>query len=194
METQQDQMTAEQSMKIIHEMINKARFNFSRGSFYFILWGFLLIGAGVYEFVMNKVIDSDLAYTAWPVIGVIGGILSFVYGARSGRGEPLSHLDRVYSGIWITYLATLVLFITGSVSQGVNPGGYIMVLTGLPTFLTGFVLRFRPLIYGGVGFWALGFMSLFIFDEYRSLIFAVSIAQGYLIPGFLMRNLKEDHV
>ncbi len=187
-------MSADQSMQIIKEMINKARFNFSRASFYFILWGTLLIGAALFEFYMGHIVESQWAYVAWPVVGMMGGIASFVFGARSERKEALTHLDRVYAGIWITYFATLALFLIGSVSQHINPGSQVMVLTGFPTFLTGFVLRFRPLIIGGCGFWVLGFASLFILKDYGSLIFAVSIVQGYLIPGLLMRNIKRDHV
>ena len=187
-------MTKEQSLQIIHDMINKARFNFSRASFHFILWGILLVGAALYEFFASNVFEGSMPFIAWPIVGVLGGILSSVYGARSARGESMTHLDRVYSGIWITFFATLILLLVGFVSQKENPGSFIMILTGLPTFLTGFVLRFRPLIYGGVGFWMLGFASLYVFREYSSLIFAVSMIQGYLVPGFLMKTLRTSHV
>lgn len=194
MNSTEEQMTTDQSFKIIHEMINKARFNFSKGSFYFILWGFLLVGAAVYEYYFDRILHSEWAWAAWPVVGILGGIVSGIYGARSSKGEPLTHLSKIYSGIWVTYFATLALFIIGIVSNGVNPGSYIMILTGFPTFLTGLVLKYKPLQIGGVGFWVLGFLSIYLFEEYRSLIFALSIFQGYLIPGFMMRQIQRDHV
>ncbi len=40
--------------------------------------------------------------------------------------------------------------------------GSIIVLTGLPTFLTGQLIRFRPLILGGILFWVLGAISYFV--------------------------------
>lgn len=190
MTSNQEQMTEEQGMKIIHDMINKARFNFGKASFHFILWGFLLVAAAIYEYCILHYGQSKWAFVSWPVVGIVGGIASAVYGVCSGKGEPMTHLDRIYAGIWITYFATLFLFIVAAVEQEMNPGSYIMILTGLPTFLTGFVLRFRPLKIGGIGFWVLGFVSLTLFSDYSSLIFALSMVQGYLVPGFLMRNLK----
>ena len=186
---QETTMTKEQSLALITEMINKARFNFSRGSFYFILWGVLLFLSAVYEYTADRVLDLPMPWIAWPIVGVIGGILSAVYSSRVYKDEPSSHLDRVYSSIWMVYFVTLILLIVAWVSNRINPGSYIMIVTGFPTFLTGYVLRFKPLQWGGVIFWTLGLISLFLFDEYRSLIFGVAMLLGYVVPGVMMRKI-----
>lgn len=194
METQEHQMTAKQSLDIIQSMIDKARFNFARGSFYFILWGVLLIAAGISEFVLGRVLESYWAFIGWPIVGVLGGISSFVYGARTSKNDMINHLDRIYSSLWVSYFITLAIMIITMANNQQDPGGYVMIVTGLPTFLTGYILRFRPLMVGGVVFWVLGILSLYFLEEYRSLIFSFSVLLGYLVPGLMMKTIKREYV
>ncbi|MEQ9187423.1 MAG: hypothetical protein RLP15_06775 [Cryomorphaceae bacterium] len=187
----QDTMTNEQRLTLITDMINKARFNFSRGSFYFILWGVLLFGSAVYEYVAGQVLDLPMPWIAWPIVGILGGIFSAVYSRKEYSKEPATHLDRVYSSIWMVFFITLIILTVAWVTNRINPGSYIMIITGFPTFLTGYILRFKPLQWGGIVFWVLGFVSLYFMEEYTSLIFAFSMIVGYVIPGFMMRSMQS---
>jgi len=47
-------MEVNQSLQIIDEMVQRARFNFSKGSVFFIIWGVLLTIAGVGEFLLQQ--------------------------------------------------------------------------------------------------------------------------------------------
>ena len=80
--TTQDSMTNEQRLTLITDMINKARFNFSRGSFYFILWGVILFGAAVYEYLAGSVFDLSMPWIGWPIAGMLGGIFSALYSRK----------------------------------------------------------------------------------------------------------------
>ena len=185
------QMTNDQRLALITDMINKARFNFSRGSFYFILWGVLLFASAIYEYIADRLMDIPMPWIGWPIVGIVGGVLSALYSRRMYSDQPTTHLDRVYSAIWTVYFLTLVMLVIAWVSQRINPGSYILIVTGFPTFLTGYILKFKPLQWGGVIFWSLGLLSLFFLDEYRSLIFALAMIIGYVVPGLMMRNIKS---
>ncbi len=185
------EMNPEESLAIIHAMINKARFNFSRGSFYFITWGILLFIAAIFEYVAQQT-QIEMFYLGWPIAGMVGGIASGIYGSKSRAQGPNTHLDKVYSAIWTTYFFTLIMLITSMVVNKINPGPYILLITGLPTFLTGYILAFRPLKLGGILFWGAGLFSMFFFSEFTSLIFGAVMLGGYLVPGLLMRQMKEN--
>ena len=73
----------------------------------------------------------------------------------------------------------------------IDPSGYIMILTGLPTVLTGKLIKFNPLVLGGVAFWALGTLAVFFLPAYGDLLFIFSMIVGYLVPGFMMRAIKQ---
>ena len=125
---------------------------------------------------------------------VLGGIISGVHGAREGRRQgAMTWMDRVQMWLWGSYTVTLVLLIVAAVSWGRDPNPFVLLLTGLPTFVTGALIRFRPLMVGGVLFWAIGLVSLFALREYSSLVFAFAIVAGYVVPGILLKR-HEDGV
>ena len=183
---QEQTLETQESLQIIEEMIQRARFNFSQGSFYFIFWGLLLIGAALWQ----QFYPGDMSWIGWPIAGIIGGVGSGLYGARSDNSRRMMHLDKMYTAIWVVFFITIIFLIVGFVGKGINPNGYIMIIAGLPTLLTGLVLKFKPLQYGGVGFWILGIISIYFLEEWSSMIYAVSMLQGYLIPGFIMKGMK----
>jgi len=71
-------------------------------------------------------------------------------------------------------------------------GQYILMLAGFPTFVSGFVLKFRPLILGGLAFWILAVVAHFTGPDISGLCMPAAIVLGYLIPGHLLRR-KESH-
>lgn len=189
-----DTMTNEQRMALITDMINQARFNFSKGSFYFILWGAILFLAAIFEFIGSNTFGGNLPFMGWPAMGILGGIISAVYSSRQYRNDPMTHLDRVYSSIWLSFFIILVILVVVMVKAHIAPGSYILIITGFPTFLTGRVLKFKPLQWGGFAFWLIGLFSLFVLPEYKVLFFAGAMILGYLVPGLMMRNQKAEDV
>ena len=69
----------------------------------------------------------------------------------------------------------------------------IMGLYGLGTFISGGLLRFKPLIYGGVASFVLVVLTATIpalfADFQRALIMlGLSIVVSYLIPGYMLKR------
>ena len=185
---EESQLSAEQSLHIINEMVQRARFNLAQGAMYFIIWGILLSASALYEFIAGAILHQTTPWIGWPIAGVVGGLLSYWYGARKDAEQRTNHLDRIYSMIWVIFFITLIILIVALVRTRVEPGSYILIITGLPTYFTGRLLRFKPLQFGGVGFWVIGLFSLYFFEEYQSVFFALAMVQGYIIPGLWMMN------
>ena len=184
----ENQLTPAQSLDVINQMVAQAKRSFQRSNFFFLLWGVLLAVAGIADHYL-RANGFQTNGAVWGIASAIGGVVSAVYGYRQGKKQGVSTLmDRVQAAIWGTFAITMVLIIIGTVSQQINPNPYILLLTGLPTFATGALIRFRPLMFGGVVFWAFGILSFFFLHEYSSLVFAAAIVFGYLIPGLLLRK------
>ena len=62
-----------------------------------------------------------------------------------------------------------------------------LALYGMPTVISGSILRFRPLIVGGVTCWVLSILSPFVAYEYQLLLLAAAVVAGWIIPGYLLR-------
>lgn len=185
-------MSHEESLRIADEMIGVSRKGFLKQSFYFLLWGWLLILAGVSVFVLQQ-IDFAYPYIVWPLVGVIGGIVAGVHGKRASQNLPAATVaDMSIGAVWMGFGISLFLFIVALVMNGVSPDSIIILLTGLPTFATGMILKFRPLVLGGVLFWIIGFASFFIPAEFSSLAFSVAILLGYLLPGFALKSAERN--
>jgi hypothetical protein len=69
----------------------------------------------------------------------------------------------------------------------------VTVLTGLPTFATGAILRFKPLIIGGILFWCIGAAGFFVPGTEGALLYVGAMFFGYIVPGYLLKR-QEDAV
>ncbi|MBK7384139.1 MAG: hypothetical protein IPI81_12565 [Flavobacteriales bacterium] len=186
-------LTPEQSLKVIESMIGQAKKSFSRMSFYFLLWGVLLIVAMAATYLLRNGSEAFSQGASWGIAGLIGGILSSIHGAREGRRQPVNNpMDRVIGWIWGAFVITMMIVIAASVSNHQDPGGMITLLTGFATFLTGQIMRFKPLIIGGVLFWIAGLAMHFTNDPLTlTALYCGSMFFGYIIPGLMLKN-QED--
>jgi hypothetical protein len=186
-------LTPQESLRLIESMIGQARRNFSRMSFYFLLWGFLLIAAMVVTFLLRDSVSGWQHGAAWGVAGTLGGIISGVRGAREGRKELVSNpMDSTIGWLWSAFVITMILLIAFSVRSRVDATIAITMLTGLPTFITGQAMRFRPLVLGGVLFWLAGVAMLFVTDPQGVLvIYCSAMVLGYIVPGILLKRHED---
>ncbi|MBK8225929.1 MAG: hypothetical protein IPK70_01985 [Flavobacteriales bacterium] len=186
-------LTPEQSLKIIESMIGQAKRSFSRFSFYFLLWGVLLTGAMLATYLLADLDPAIRHGMPWGVAGIGGGIISSIHGARQGRQEPVSNpMDGVIGWLWSSFVITMIITIVVSVLDNRDPGAMVTLLTGIPTFMTGQILRFRPLIFGGLLFWAAG-IAMHFTDQAGLLtaLYCGAMGLGYIIPGILLKR-QED--
>jgi hypothetical protein len=191
MENDEKMMTGEESLKIITEMINKTKFNIRQGSFYLLFWGWLIFGCALAEYMLREFTDLK-SYYVWFMV-IPGVLVSLIYGFASGRKSIVrTYTGTIYMWAWIGFLfAAIVLFIVHSKTmETVAP--YILLLAGLPTFISGFLIKFRALIAGGIFFWIMALIIYFTGPSFSSLGTAFAMLIGYLIPGYLLK-IRVDH-
>lgn len=181
-------MTPEQSLRLIDATIREAKRSFHKVHFYFLLWGVLFALAGIASFALMRA-GVALHWLVWPAAGVVGGLVAGAHGARQGRQQGASTaMDRLQQWLWSAYVLTLVVLVVGAVMARLDPNAVVLVLTGLPTFVTGAMMRFRPLMLGGVLFWVTGALLFFTLQPYSSLVFSGAIVLGYIVPGFMLKQ------
>ena len=192
MESEEKLMTGEESLRIITTMINKTKIDLAQSSFHLLFWGWLIMVCSLSEYLLYRFTDFSNSWYVW--LFVIPGIfVSLIYGFTKGKKErAYTYATSVYVSLWIGFLiASLVLFVVHSGHMG-SFGKYILILAGFPTFVGGIVLKFRPLIYGGLSFWAFALISNFTAPEISGLCMPAAIITGYLIPGYLLKR-KSSH-
>jgi hypothetical protein len=192
MENEQKMMTGEESLRIITEMINKTKVSIRQGSFHLLFWGWLLTFCSLSDWLLARFSSYAHPYYVWFLV-IPGVFVSMIYGFINGRKEKVhTYANMLYMWTWIGFLITAtVLFIVQAKSmETITP--YILLLAGLPTFLSGFIIKFRPLIIGGICLWIIALLVNFAGPSLAPLGTPIAMVTGYLIPGYMLKN-KVDH-
>lgn len=181
------ELKPEESLRIITDMIAQARDNFQGFNFYFLLWGWVVAIANFGHFVLENYLQYPRPYLVW-IIAIPAYIITMIYGYRRGKEKiHLSHLDKVVSALWMSFgVSMLLLVIFGSVIRyNINP--VMLLMAAFATTTTGVIIRFRPLILGGISFWVTAAAAYLVEYKYQYPVGGLGIILGYLIPGYLLK-------
>ena len=192
MENEEKMMSGEESLRIITEMINKTKVSIRQGSFHLLFWGWLLIVCSLADWILTNYSSYAHPYYVWFLV-IPGAFVSMIYGFVNGRKEKVhTYANMLYMWTWIGFLiAATVLFIVQMKNmENVTP--YILLLAGYPTFLSGIIIKFRPLMAGGLCFWIIALIVHFAGPSLAPLGTPVAMLIGYLIPGYLLKY-KVSH-
>lgn len=190
------QFTEQQSLQVIHEMIENTKAKFRDNGFFYLLWGWLVLIASVSHFIMMN-LGYEYAWLPWPVMMFGGGIVSGIAGYRLGKKASVkTFFDTAIVSLW--YAFTITLFIV-LVASGVGRISWdtanvlIIALYGLGTFISGNMMKFKPLIWGGIFSWILAIVGLFLSSYYSLPLVAISIIVAYLIPGYMLKSRAKSN-
>ncbi len=183
-------METTKSLEIIEAMMSESRKSLHRNSFYFLLWGILLVPAGIAEYLFR---DMSFAWFVWPVVGVVGGIISMIYGNREAKRTGVqTSTDRITYFTWGAFLFGLAFSIVYAVSNNMMPHALILAFTAVATFISGGISKFQPFIWGGILIGIGAIICGFVLPgTYHPLVFSAAIFLGYVIPGLQLR--KKEH-
>jgi hypothetical protein len=191
MKTQSENLSAQQSLDIITGMIEQAKGSVQKNSFYFLLWGWVVVFANLGVYALIKFTDYPNPFIVWGIT-IPAAIISIIYGIRSGKeARVASHLEKISACIWIGFGITCFIFIAFGSKIGWQINPVITTMCATPTLVSGVIIRFKPLMYGSIALWALGIASFIVGTETQFLLSAVAITLGYLIPGYLLRSHEK---
>jgi hypothetical protein len=192
METKHDNLNPQQSLELITSMISQVKGNLRNVSFHFLLWGWVITfcNAGMYYFFKYTEYQR-YAPMVW-VLCIPAGIISMIYGARSEKkAGVVTHLDRISMWLWIGMAITISpAWIFGS-QTGWMVNAIVLMPVGMATFLSGIIIRFRPLVFGGILFWIAGVVCYIVGPVEQYLVGAVAMVFGYLVPGYLLKKSNQ---
>ncbi len=189
MEKEQKELSNKESLDIIVSMINQAQVNFRQSSFHLLLWGWIIFTASIGHFLLLKFTDMEHPEYAW-AITLPAMIVSIIYGTIIGKKAKLTtYADRLYMMVWMGFIISLTILLIFTDNKGMP---VILLFTGYATFMSGAILKFKPLIAGGILFWLFAILSFIIDNEYILLVNGISVLTGYLIPGYMLKYKVKD--
>jgi hypothetical protein len=190
------EMTQQESLMIIQQMIQTAKQEQKDDGRGWIIWGWMLFLASILT-VINSYYNWVNNFFFWNAIGLLTIPLMLVERflmKKTGKVKTYTAtlFEKLNTGFFIC-----ILFIIVSMNIGVSPVKGFALLIGLYGFwilIYGAALDFKPSIIAAYIVWAFGAIALFQIDfNTVMLLHAAAVLCGYIIPGHVanIRFKKE---
>ena len=196
------ELSNEQSMAIIRQMINQAKTNITDSGLSWLLWGTLLFLTSVSTYIFID-IGSRNIFLAWNIFGAVTIVLLTYDIFKPKKKLARTYVDDLLKMVdigFIISLFTIIFSINVAVKPSVGFGFFLMIFAFL-MLIKGGAIKSRSLIVGAAVNWV-GAIAIFISKEFKydMLIMAGAVLAGYIIPGILLwsqyrktKNIQSQH-
>lgn len=171
----ENNMTAQQSLGIITEMMNNSRRTILQNSAkHFILWGILLTVTSLVIYELWHITGSPIWNCAWFVMPLLGFPIVRILD-RKHSDVPQNVINKQLGLIWLTYcIFAVIISVIAMLAVPMNISLVIAVLLGFAECISGFLLKNWAITIGGFILGIGGAVATsMIYNEAQLLIFTL---------------------
>ena len=189
-------MSETESMQLITSMINKAKNRFSETGMWYLFWGWIVIFCCLSQFIALYFFENQNAYYIWYLTWV-APIYQVIYMRRSKKVKRVkTYTGEIIGFVWFVYVIciTLIIFLLIHIKaySGINPA--VLIMYGMPTFLSGIILKFKSLRIGAICCWILSILAVLVVYEFQLLLVALAVFLAWIVPGYLLKaKFKKEN-
>jgi ABC-type Mn2+/Zn2+ transport system permease subunit len=201
-------MTEQESLQLIGQMLHKAKNSFHDTGIGPMLWGTVIIFCSLVTY-WRIVWDKKLLFDVWllTLIAIVPQIWITIYEKKQRRAR--NYDDRTIDFVWLffgisifllSHINTvminklLVVFREYKTAIGNWPdfritsytSAMMLMLYGIPTITTGAIMRFKPMLWGGIIGWICCVISVYTSVDIDMLLTAFAALVMWLIPGIIL--------
>jgi len=189
MSRKEKELSPQESLELIASMIESAKESISDRSNFFLLWGWATMIGCLLQYYLFAVVHHPQHYLAW-LVTPVALLLHVVFIIKNERHERvktfINEANRyVWTIIGFAYLALAFVFLKVG-WQYCFP--FYILLYGLGTFISGSLLKFKPMKFGGAACLVLVVIAPHLNFALQILLSAFAILISYIIPGHLLRK------
>ena len=185
---QNKEMTAQESLQLISESLNKSRNDILRSSAkYFVLWGILLTATSLAIYLLWHFTGKPQWNFLWFAMPVIGYPLATLVG-KSNAPIPQNEVSKMLGGVWSVFgtfslaLSAIAVFVVP-----MHVTLIIVIILGLAECISGVMLKNWPIIIAGFLLGVGGaIFALLVKSEAQILIFTLG-GVLLLVTGIIMK-------
>ena len=182
------QLSNEKSLEIIHQMINQAKTNISDSGLSWLLWGTMLFLASLSTFFFIS-IGAENLFLGWNIFGAVTIVLLAYDVVKPKQKKVKAYVDDLMRMVDIGFFVCLfVIILSINISVSPNEGfGFMLMVFGFLMLIKGGFVKSKGLVIGAMVNWA-GAIAIFINKEFKydMLIMAAAVLIGYIIPGLIL--------
>jgi hypothetical protein len=203
-------ISEKESLQLITSMINKAKNSYHDTGQGAILWGSVIAVCSLVELAQmhyNFKLSVDIYWLSFIAI-----IPQIIFTIRQKKQRIVqSHDDVVMDYLWLGFGICIFLLVHANlgVFRSLNQFqhdyqelsgsrhqfrfsdhvlSYFLLLYGFPTFVTGAIMKFKPMLWGGIFCWICSAICIYTHMQIDLMLTALSAILAWLIPGILLRQ------
>lgn len=207
-----NELTEQQSLLLIQQMISTARNSYHGSGINPIMWGSIIAICSIVTYLRIE-FDFRLPFDIW-WLTIVALILQVFLAIRAGRKSKVkSYKEEALDFTWLGFGICIFLLVhvninasnaihefirayetaggTGSFSYSSFTSAHFLILYGLPTFITGGIMKFKPMLWGGVLCWVCSIICAYTNLKADMLLTAVSAIFAWLIPGIILMKSRK---
>ena len=182
------QLTEKESLELIASMINKAKNSCIDSGIGPLFWGVLIALCSIITWAQH-VFEFRLGFDIW-LLSLFALAPQIYFTARARKEKNfVSYDENMMNYVWGTFaICMFMLSFYVAKSHPQNSTALHMMLFGMPTFITGGVRKFVPMMIGGLICWVCSITSYYVDFANDMLLMTVSAVSAWLIPGIILRR------
>ncbi|MCU4165316.1 hypothetical protein [Carboxylicivirga caseinilyticus] len=199
-EENSNDLNEEQSLQVIRQMIEVSQKKLKSDGILFIVWGWIAV---FNYFALNYLVGIyNPGYTLMQVVRLLRIVLPFAglfyttYYMYQSRKKVKTYISTSLRYVWFGLLVSMVLInlIQFNVLHSISfelQHPIFMVLIAFAIVITGGILRYNVVIFGGIFFAAMAYVaSLYPLDK-QLMIEALGWLIAFVIPGHIMYSQRQ---
>lgn len=186
-------ITEQESLLIIQQMINKSKQQLHDRSKYFFMWGIAVFVCAIAQYIMLKMLMTH-TQRVWLLMPVLAMVHVIIASREIKKQKVVTHNNNAIRSLWLAL--GISFFILAIMAQKISFDmlPFLILFYGIGTFTTGRIIQFKPLVFGGLSCFILCIAVNYIDGAEKLLILALSVLVSYIIPAiFLKREFKNQH-
>lgn len=189
MNTDEKELSPQESLQLIASMIETTKHSISDKSHFFLIWGYATFIGSVVQYYLLAILHSPYHPLAW-LITPVAILLHVIFIFKEKKTSRVKTFINEATGyVWFIIMMSyfIFFFVFSKIGWQFCFPFYIM-LYGIGTYITGSLLKFKPLITGGFVCLFLAALAPYLHYDTQILLSAFAILISYIIPGHLLRN------
>ena len=188
-ENEKASLSEKESLLLISNMISQAKNQYYESGLGALLWGFTNLICFVLAWLDVSVKGFHLPFNPFYLM-IITFILQFYFDRREKKyRSTTTYKDEAHKYVWVAFgISVFILTIAGGFANiGYVVLPLLLLLFGIPTFISGCINKFYPFIIGGIVCWILCIISFFYKSYNTYLLVALGAGVAWVVPGFILR-------
>lgn len=179
-------ITEQESLAIIQTMIAKTKQQLTDSSKYFLMWGVAVFLCAILQYILLKNLQSNTqkVWLLMPVLAVVHIYMSYV---DRKKGKVVTHNTKALSSLWMALGIAFFILAYFSFQMSFNIFPFLILFYGVGTFVTGRIIEFKPLIFGGIACFILCIVITHINGAEQLLVLALAVLLSYIIPAIQLK-------